>query len=180
MEEEDLVWSLEYDASVQKKLEADFRENCIKEFCPFCGKGDDPDEDEEVEHPTEEEITNFLRDKDSEIREEMMNAKEQFTVFIFNQEIKMETSRIQITDDAIVFNEKIPSVNFASCQLDINDLEDQFNKQKISLSAFGNIPPIPYVVYDEGYHLKIELFNNGFVRHEEIKFRKPYNSDDSE
>ncbi len=103
-----------------------------------------------------------------------MEAKRKFTVFIFNKEIKIETSRIQINENSIVFNEKIPSVNFASCQFDINDIEDEFTQQELNLSAFANIPPIPYAVHDEGYHLKIELFNNGFVRNEEMTFTKYY------
>ncbi len=40
------------------------------------------------------------------------------------------------------------------------------------MTGYANIPPIPYVVHPEGYHLKIELFNNGFVREEDFKIER--------
>jgi len=145
------------------EIQEDLYKGCDEEerMCPFC----------DCVHPTEGEVEDFLEDNKADIKEGLRDAKNKFTVFIFNQEIKIEKSKIKINKDSIVFNEKIPTVNFASCQFDVSDL-DIFSAQDINLAAYANVPPIPYKVHKEGYHLKIELFNNGFVRDKQFTFKK--------
>ncbi len=130
-------------------------------YCPLC---------REV-HPTKDDVKDFLHYNHLNIRESLVDLKKEFTMFIFNKKIKIEKSKIQIKSDRIVFDEKIPTVNFASCQYSIED-ESGLNQEDLYISGYANIPPIPYVVYDEGYHLKIELFNNGFVRDDQFEFQK--------
>jgi len=183
VKDSELIESLEYDAEVEEKIETEFQKNnTINAIptspCDRCNtlKSDDSDYDEdEGAHPSDYAIGEFLRENNDQIRQEVMDAKADFTVFIFDKEIKIETSRILIDDDAIVFDEEIPRVNFAGCTWEMGDyVIDKFTKQELKLSGFANIPPIPYKVHDEGYHLKIELFNNGFVRNEEMTFAKYY------
>jgi len=135
-----------------------------REECDFC----------EGEHPTRGEIKEFLEENHYEVEGEISDLKKDFSIFIFNKEIKIETEKIQINENTITFNEKIPSVNFASCQYSIDDdgAVDQFAQRDLYVSGYANIPPIPYVAHDEGYHLKIELFNNGFVRNQQFEFTK--------
>jgi len=155
----DLVESLKYDS------EGDDGETFNSYYevdCWWCPRG----------HPTKREVREFVEENHEEIRDGITEAKEKFTVFIFNEEIKIETSKIQINEDSIVFGEKIPIVNFASCQFGMDEAEDLFETDEINLTGYANIPPIQYTVHPEGYHLKIELFNNGFVRKEEFNWTK--------
>jgi len=124
------------------------------------------------QHPTSDEILDYLAEQNG-CSQSVTDKKDDFAIFIFNKEIKIEKSKIRINEDSIVFEEKIPPVNFASCQYDIENMESEiFEKKKSNLTAYANIPPIPYVVHPEGYHLKIELFNNGFVRQKDFKIKR--------
>jgi len=132
-----------------------------KEDCPMC---------REI-HPTKDGVKEFLKWNHSSVQESLDILKNEFTMFIFNKEIRIEKSNIQINSDTIVFNEKIPSVNFASCQYSIES-DAGLNKEELYVTGYANIPPLPYIVHDEGYHIKIELFNNGFVRDDQFSYDK--------
>ena len=106
---------------------------------------------------------------------EMNALRFRFPILIFNKRIFINKSRIKMTDKLIIFGKKIPSVNFAACSSDScwggnwvwgDNLSpyDFVSRKKQEANWYKNIPPIPYKVYANGYHLKIELFNNKFVR----------------
>jgi len=167
--EDVLVESLEYTSeSIMTNTPAfnKFFKTLDRSECSFCP----------IKHPTKSDIIEFLEEKDDELGGEIEELKEEWTIFIFNNEIRIETQKIQINEQTITFNENIPTVNFASCQYDMENFDsynlDKIPTKEVYVSGFANIPPIPYVIHDEGYHLKIELFNNGFVRNEEFEFTR--------
>jgi len=159
-EEEDENGNENESQSERVKWSQDFENNSM--VCDACL----------FEHPTAYEIIRCLGDSKS-----LTKKKDEFAIFIFNEEIKIEKSKIRINEDSIVFEEKIPPVHFAGqgkvCYYKIEvDNAELFDKKTLSLKGYTNIPPIPYVVHPEGYHLKIELFNNGFVREEDFKIER--------
>jgi len=155
----------EHFESLRSNLKEYYSEKEVKkEWCENCGFV-----------PTQSDICHFLRTRNSEIKEQLSDLQEEFSIFIFNKEVKIKMSNIEITDDTIIFDEMIPSVSFAACmehKKNIHYMEKLIAQENICISGYKRIPPIPYVESDEGYHLKIELFNNGFVRNKEFEFSR--------
>jgi len=90
--------------------------------------------------------------------------KGKFTVLIFDKEVQIEKSKILVTDKLVLFNTEIPSVNFASCWNNEYTEPNYVIPETKRVVTYNNVPEIPYTVSESGYHLRIELFNNSFVR----------------
>jgi len=165
-DEDDIFESLKSELKARNKLcETDEAFKKVKKvFCDSCG-----------EVPEHWDYHMFIEGNHSKIRTKLADLQEEFTIFIFNKEIKIKKSNIKINNDTIIFDEKIPSVNFAACRehkLYDDYIGELVPEENLLVSGYTNIPPIPYIIYDEGYHLKIELFNNGFVRSQDHKLKK--------
>jgi len=81
-----------------------------------------------------------------------------------DQKIEIEKNNIEIEDNIIRFKSKMPIINFAACWGGGYDYWDYVKYNTKNIRAYGNIPPIQYTEEEDKYHLKIELFQNGFVR----------------
>jgi len=163
--EDNIFESLKSDLKKREYSETEEAHKKLKKaFCDSCG-----------EVPDQYDFYYFIERKHIDLKAKLANLQKEFTLFIFNKEIKIKKSNIKINHDTIIFDERIPSVNFAACRE--HKLSDDYvgeivSKEDLLISGYTNIPPISYIEYDEGYHLKIELFNNGFVRAQDKKLTK--------
>jgi len=142
-----------------------------KDYCHFCDSCHP-----ETRTPDSEELDEYIGEHNAETEIKLKEMKEEFTIFLFNKEIKIEKSKIKVTNKAILFGNEMPAVNFASCYGPYPDFEGHHTIQNIHIKGYSNIPPIHYKVYPDGYHLKIELFNNGFV-HDSYKKLEKFSGD---
>lgn len=93
------------------------------------------------------------------------NFKEKFGVCILGEDIEIDKARINLTaDNYILFDNQIPVVNFAGCWNGGCSYKNFVAVAPKILTGYTNMPPIPFKIYQDGYHLRIELFNNTFVR----------------
>ena len=91
------------------------------------------------------------------------DLKRKVTVLIFEKELVIDRKRIEIGDEVILFNKLIPNVNFAGCW-NGPVVEDCVSSKIKKVDGYHNIPPVLFHLYEEGSHLRVELFNNNFVR----------------
>ena len=129
-----------------------------KDFCHFCNYCHPM-----TRTPDSEELDEFIGENNAGTEKKLKKMKQEFSIFLFNKEIKIEKSKIKVTNNAILFGGEMPAVNFASCYGPYPEFEGHHTIQNIDIKGYSNIPPIQYKTYPDGYHLKIELFNNGFV-----------------
>ena len=80
------------------------------------------------------------------------------------KEVQIEKSNIEIADNVIRFKTTMPIINFAACWQEFDYIDDFIKHKTTNIRGYGNIPPIQYAEEEDKYHLKIELFQNGFVR----------------
>jgi len=132
------------------------------EYCRCDRKRD------EIRGPSSKELKEYIDLHNRQTRNSLRAMKKKLTIFLFNKEIKIEKSKIKVTEDSIIFGDKIPGINFAAltlyCSAHDIDYDGCHSVHDINVKGYGNIPPIHYKTFKDGYHLKIELFNNGFVR----------------
>jgi len=99
-----------------------------------------------------------------ECNNQNMKIINKYSLIIFGKEVYIHDN-IVIDDKYIIVNDKIPKVNFASCwnseYMDVNYISKN-NAECI------NIPKIPYVTEHKCHHLKMDMFNNGFIRSDNI------------
>ena len=61
----------------------------------------------------------------------------------------------------------IPRIHFAGCgyedQCDLS-VTNWIKGTKHSANVYYNLPPVTFNISEQGYHLKLDLFNNNFVR----------------
>jgi len=90
-----------------------------------------------------------------------------YTVSIFNEEVKFDFSKIVVTENKILFNTLIPRIHYAGCgyedQCDLT-AQNWVKGSKHCLTGFYNLPPITYNISEKGYMLRLDLFNNNFIR----------------
>ena len=121
--------------------------------CPFhCY-----DHFEATKHPDVLEAYQAIRKKADE------ENKKKLAVLILGKELVIDTGRMCIDSKSITFNERIASVNFASCW-NGPQAEHFIHPKKKEVEGYKDLPPILYQTHEDGHHLRIELFNSNFVR----------------
>jgi len=88
------------------------------------------------------------------------------------KEVQIEKSNIEIADNVIRFKTTMPIINFAACWQEMYDISDFIKHKTTNIRGYGNIPPIQYAEEEDKYHLKIELFQNRFVRIIDTLYKK--------
>lgn len=122
------------------------------------------------------DVVQFLHETQKECSERVEEIKSSFPITIFDNQLFISREQVVLSEDYISFKNQIPSINFAACWNDYNEREFIGFTQK-NETCYSNIPPIQYKILKECYHMKIELFNNKFVRKTIAKVKSPYITD---
>jgi len=106
------------------------------------------------------------------------DLKDKFTILIMDKRTEISLKNIIISETHISFKNTIPQFNFAGSSYDRHKRNLQsvcwvyghykksdyvVSKQK-SVALYEDLPSVPYQVTDQGYHLKLELFQNNLIR----------------
>jgi len=124
-----------------------------------------------------EGLIKFYQEKKTLKYSGLEKLNDEFPIVIFDKQIIISKKNIEITDKSIIFKNQIPLIHFAAgiCWVHGEKLTDAFvGMQKKEAVTYTNIPPIDYRTYEKGYHLRIELFNNKFLRKEKFDLECPF------
>jgi len=94
--------------------------------------------------------------------------------------IYIDTSDLKIDSSKIYFDTKglQNRINFAGGMGRIyNPYEDIFEDRKIKCIGY-TLPPINYSIDTDGYHLSLDMFNNGFIRPQKLELTIPFLRDE--
>jgi len=131
-------------------------------------------EEEESKHGDMPESLVYAYEQKKNVKyDQLFELNEEFPIVIFDKQIIISKHSIEVTDKVITFINQIPRVNFASYRIGPFEKDYMATREKEAVN-YTNIPPIHYIAYEKGYHLRIELFNNKFLRRNTVPVTSPY------
>jgi len=110
------------------------------------------------------------------------DLQKQYTIMVMDKKVQLPDENIVVQDDFISFNVNIWGFNFAASDYSdsLEDLKERnydtcwiYGEYKRSdfvvsrdkkVSLYKGLPSIPYRILDQGYHLRLELFQNNLIR----------------
>jgi hypothetical protein len=100
--------------------------------------------------------------------EETVKKLKEFSVVIFDKEVKLDLTLIAVKDNYILITGEIPTIHFAGEYEDScwnNDcVTNYICSNYVRTEGYQNIPPIHYSVREKVIHYRIDMFNSNYIR----------------
>lgn len=105
-----------------------------------------------------------------------IDCLEKYSVVIMNNKIAVNMNDIKITDNQIIFEKTgyLTKINFAACWTREPQAKDYIHKTEKNFQGII-LPPISYIIDENGVHFTIDMFNNDFIIKKNDKIFKPHN-----